>query len=211
MLKMSTAFHSQYFAYELTKQSASNTVGRLSQSLINATVDFNPHQVEAALFAFQAPLERGAILADEVGLGKTIEAGLIVSQLWAERKRNILIIVPPPLRKQWNRELIEKFYISSIILESKSFNAFVREGNSFPFEQRDNVVITSFQFARNKSADIKRTQWDLIIIDEAHRLRNVYKKSNKIARILREATEGYPKILLTATPLQNSLMELYGQ
>lgn len=207
---MSTAYHSQYFAYELTKQSASNTVGRLSQSLINATVDLNPHQVEAALFAFQAPLERGAILADEVGLGKTIEAGLIISQLWAERKRKILIIVPPPLRKQWNRELIEKFYIPSIIMESKNYNELVREGQAFPFEQRDNVVITSLQFARNKSADLKRTQWDLIIIDEAHRLRNVYKKSNKIARILREATEGFPKILLTATPLQNSLMELYG-
>lgn len=207
---MSTAYHSQYFAYELTKQSASNTVNRLSQSLINATVDLNPHQVEAALFAFRAPLERGAILADEVGLGKTIEAGLIISQLWAERKRNILIIVPPPLRKQWNRELIEKFYIPSVIMESKNFNELAREGYSFPFEQRDNVVITSYQFARNKSADIKRTQWDLIIIDEAHRLRNVYKKSNKIARILREATDGSPKILLTATPLQNSLMELYG-
>lgn len=207
---MSTAYHSQYFAYELTKQSASNTVGRLSQSLINATVDLNPHQVEAALFAFRAPLERGAILADEVGLGKTIEAGLIISQLWAERKRKILIIVPPPLRKQWNRELIEKFYIPSIIMESKNYNELVREGQASPFEQRDNVVITSFQFARNKSADLKRTQWDLIIFDEAHRLRNVYKKSNKIARIMREATKGFPKILLTATPLQNSLMELYG-
>lgn len=207
---MSTAYHSQYFAYELTKQSASNTVGRLSQSLINATVDLNPHQVEAALFAFRAPLERGAILADEVGLGKTIEAGLIISQLWAERKRKILIIVPPPLRKQWNRELIEKFYIPSIIIESKNYNEYTKAGHSSPFEQKDNVVITSYQFARNKSADLKRTQWDLIIIDEAHRLRNVYKKTNKISRILRGATDGAPKVLLTATPLQNSLMELYG-
>ncbi|WP_340387418.1 SNF2-related protein [Paenibacillus sp. FSL E2-0151] len=207
---MSTAYHSQYFAYELTKQNASNTVGRLSQSLINATVDLNPHQVEAALFAFRAPLERGAILADEVGLGKTIEAGLIISQLWAERKRKILIIVPPSLRKQWNRELIEKFYIPSEIMESKIYNDYVRKGKTFPFEQKDNIVITSYQFARNKAADLKRTQWDLIIVDEAHRLRNVYKKSNKISRILREATEGSPKVLLTATPLQNSLMELYG-
>lgn len=207
---MSTAYHSQYFAYELTKQNASNTVGRLNQSLINATVDLNPHQVEAALFAFRAPLERGAILADEVGLGKTIEAGLIISQLWAERKRKILVIVPPPLRKQWNRELIEKFYIPSVIIESKNYNEFAKAGQTFPFEQRDNVVITSYQFARNKSADLKRTQWDLIIIDEAHRLRNVYKKTNKISRILRDATDGAPKVLLTATPLQNSLMELYG-
>lgn len=207
---MSTNYHSQYYAYELTKQSASNTVGRLSQTLINATVDLNPHQVEAALFAFRAPLEKGALLADEVGLGKTIEAGLVISQLWAERKRKILIIVPPPLRKQWNRELIEKFYISSVILESKNYNEICRQGNPLPFQQNDQIVICSYQFARSKAQDIKLGQWDLIIIDEAHRLRNVYKKSNKVSRILREATEGNPKLLLTATPLQNSLMELYG-
>lgn len=83
---MSTYYHSQYYAYELTKQNSSSSIGRLNQSLINATVDLNPHQVEAALFAFRAPLERGALLAEEVGLGKTIEAGLIVSQLCAESK-----------------------------------------------------------------------------------------------------------------------------
>lgn len=207
---MTTPYHSQYYAYELTKQSASDSINRLSQSLINATVDLNPHQVEAALFAFRAPLEKGALLADEVGLGKTIEAGLVISQLWAERKRKILIIIPPPLRKQWNRELLEKFYIPSVILESKNYNEMIREGNLFPYAIRDQVVITSYQFARNKADDIRRESWDLIIVDEAHRLRNVYKKSNKIARVLRDATDGSPKLLLTATPLQNSLMELYG-
>ena len=207
---MTTAYQSQYYAYELTKQSASDSVGRLSQSLINATVDLNPHQVEAALFVFRAPLEKGALLADEVGLGKTIEAGLVLSQLWAERKRNILIIVPPPLRKQWNRELIEKFYLPSVILESKNYNQFVKEGIPNPFFQEEKVVITSHSYARNKAADLQRVPWDLVVIDEAHRLRNVYKKSNKIGRVLRKETAGYPKLLLTATPLQNSLIELYG-
>lgn len=207
---MTTAYQSKYFAYELTKQNGSDSISRLSQSLINATVDLNPHQVEAALFAFRAPLEKGAILADEVGLGKTIEAGLVISQLWAERKRNILIIVPPPLRKQWNRELIEKFYIPSTILESKSYNELFKSGHANPFSQKDQVVIASYQFIRNKSNDVQRVPWDLIIVDEAHRLRNVYKKSNKIGRVLRDTTSGFPKLLLTATPLQNSLMELYG-
>ncbi|MGY3714925.1 SNF2-related protein [Sutcliffiella cohnii] len=207
---MTTAYQSKYFAYELTKQNSSDSINRLSQSLSNATVDLNPHQVEAALFAFRAPLEKGAILADEVGLGKTIEAGLVISQLWAERKRNILIIVPPPLRKQWNRELIEKFYIPSNILESKSYNELVKKGYPNPFSQKDQVVIASYQFISNKSNDVQKVPWDLIIIDEAHRLRNVYKKSNKIGRVLRNTTSGFPKLLLTATPLQNSLMELYG-
>jgi ERCC4-related helicase len=209
-IHMSTAYHSQYFAYELTKQNSSSSIDRLSQSLINATVDLNPHQVEAALFAFRAPLTRGALLADEVGLGKTIEAGLIISQLWAERKRRILVICPPPLRKQWNRELIEKFYIPSLILESLNFNQLSKQGIKNPFKQEDQIVICSYQFARNKANEISRIDWDLIIIDEAHRLRNVYKKSNRIGRALRQATKGFPKILLTATPLQNSLMELYG-
>lgn len=180
---MTTPYQSQYFAYELTRQHSSRSIGRLSQSLINATVDLNPHQVEAALFAFRAPLERGAILADEVGLGKTIEAGLIISQLWAERKRNILIIVPPPLRKQWNQELWEKFYIPSIILESKNFNEMVRSGHRNPFLQQDQIVITSYQYARNKADMLRKVNWDLIVFDEAHRMRNVYKNQTKLAEL----------------------------
>lgn len=80
----------------------------------------NPHQVEAALFAFKSPLSKGAILADEVGLGKTIEAGIILSELWAEHKRRIIIVVPASLRNQWNLELMEKFYLPSVILEMKA-------------------------------------------------------------------------------------------
>jgi len=118
---MSTIFHSNYYAHELTRRFSSEKFEKLSQSLFNAIVDLNPHQIEAALFAFRSPLSRGAILADEVGLGKTIEAGLIISQLWAERKRHILIILPAALREQWGRELLEKFFIASIILESKNF------------------------------------------------------------------------------------------
>lgn len=205
-----TAYHSQYYAYQLTKRLASDNAEKLSQSLLNATVDLNPHQVEAALFAFRSPLSRGAILADEVGLGKTIEAGLIISQLWAERKRHILCIVPANLRKQWNRELLEKFFTESVILETKSYRSFKKERGGNPFDQDDMVVICSYQFARSKVEEMQRVPWDLVIIDEAHRLRNVYKKSNKIARALRDAVLTRPMVLLTATPLQNSLMELYG-
>ena len=207
---MSTPYHAKYLAHELTKRLAADKAEKLVQSLSNATVDLNPHQIDAALFAFRSPLSRGAVLADEVGLGKTIEAGIIVSQLWAEKSRRILCIVPAALRKQWNRELIEKFFLDSLILESKNYRQLQKQGSSNPFLQDRAVVICSYQFARSKIADVQAVPWDLVVIDEAHRLRNVYKKSNKIARALLDAVGGRPKILLTATPLQNSLMELYG-
>src|SRR5215470_17224285 len=130
-----TPYHAKYFAYELTKRCASDSMEKLAASLADAQVDLNPHQVEAALFAFRSPLSRGAILADEVGLGKTIEAGILLSQRWAERKRRILIVLPAALREQWGRELLEKFFIASLILESKNFNQLIKQGNENPFDQ----------------------------------------------------------------------------
>lgn len=207
---MITPFHAKYFAYELTKRCSSDSIEKLSSTLSNAQVDLNPHQIEAALFAFRSPLSKGAILADEVGLGKTIEAALVLSQKWAERKRKILLIVPSSLRKQWSAELQEKFFLPSIILEAKSFTQAIKAGNLNPFNQEASIVISSYHFARSKAPYIKQTPWDLAVIDEAHHLRNVYKTSNKIAKEIKNALSDTPKILLTATPLQNSLLELYG-
>src|SRR5436309_14871930 len=99
-----TDYHAKYVAYELTKRCASDSMEKLAGAVAGAQVDLNPHQVDAALFAFNSPLSKGALLADEVGLGKTIEAGLVLSQKWAERKRRILIITPSNLRKQWQQE-----------------------------------------------------------------------------------------------------------
>ena len=204
-----TPYHAKYFAHELTRRYSSDSLQKLAASLSDAQVDLNPHQVEAALFAFRSPLSKGAILADEVGLGKTIEAGIVISQKWAERKRRILIIVPSSLRKQWNQELADKFFLPSIILETKSFNQGIKGGNLNPLKQND-IVICSYHFARTKDIYIKQIEWDLIVIDEAHHLRNVYKNSNKIANAIKAAVADAPKLLLTATPLQNTLMELYG-
>ena len=206
---MKTDYHAKYYAYELTKKCSPESLEKFAKTLSEAKVQLNPHQIDAALFAFKSPFSKGAILADEVGLGKTIEAGIVISQYWAERKRKILIIMPSSLRKQWAQELEEKFFIPSIILETKSFNAEIKNGNLNPFEQ-DKIVICSYNFAKNKSAYIKALNWDLVVIDEAHRLRNVYKKSNKISNAIKESISEKNKILLTATPLQNSLLELYG-
>jgi superfamily II DNA or RNA helicase len=204
-----TDFHAKYFAHELTKRSPSDSVEMLAGVLADAQVDLNPHQIEAALFAFRNPFSRGAILADEVGLGKTIEAGLLLAQRWAERKRKLLVIMPANLRKQWNQELIDKFHLPSMIMETRTFNEAIRSGNLNPFAQNE-IVLCSYQFARSKEAYLRQVAWDLVVIDEAHRLRNVYKTSSRIALAIKQAVSSFPKVLLTATPLQNSLLELYG-
>ena len=204
-----TDYHAKYFAYELTKRCPPDSVEKLAGAVASAQVDLNPHQVDAALFAFQSPLSKGAILADEVGLGKTIEAGLVLSQKWAERKRRILIITPSNLRKQWYQELSEKFFLPCRILEAKSYNAQIKQGKFRPFEA-DDIVICSYQFAKSKASDVHAITWDLVVIDEAHRLRNVYKPQNVTANTLKLALAGKDKLLLTATPLQNSLLELFG-
>ena len=205
-----TKYHAKYFAYDITRQLPSNDIGKLTASLQDAQVDLNPHQIEAALFAFQSPLSNGAILADEVGLGKTIEAGIILSQQWAERKRKLLIICPANLRKQWNQELLDKFFLPSIIMETKSFNLCIKNGNLNPFNNQSEIVICSFQFAKAKAPYVEQIKWDMVIIDEAHRLRNVYKASNIMGNAIKDALLDRKKILLTATPLQNSILELYG-
>ena len=214
-----TLYHAKYQAFELTQRFASkvtsagfsdaDNLDKITASLSDAQVDLNPHQVDAALFALRSPLSQGVILADEVGLGKTIEAGIIISQRWAERKRKILIIAPANLRKQWSQELADKFFLPSIILEKKSFDEAINVRDN-PFHQEDKILICSFQFIRSKAGLVSRIGWDLVVIDEAHRLRNVYRKDNKIGNAIKEALYNRPKILLTATPLQNSLLELYG-
>src|SRR6266852_2459476 len=202
-------YQAKYFAYDLTRRCAPDSADKLAGVVAGAQVDLNPHQVDAALFAFSSPLSKGALLADEVGLGKTIEAGLVISQRWAERKRCILVITPSNLRKQWHQELSEKFFLPCAILETRSYNQATKDGIS-PFSQSDTVIICSYQFARTKAADVQRTPWDLVVMDEAHRLRNVYKPTNVIANALKNALAEKHKLLLTATPLQNSLLELFG-
>ncbi|MBD5425630.1 MAG: DEAD/DEAH box helicase family protein [Bacteroides sp.] len=204
-----TAAQQKYFAYWLTRSLPSDSLGKLTASLQDAQVDLTPHQIDAALFAFKSPLSKGAILADEVGLGKTIEAGIILSQFWAEHLRHLLIIAPANLRKQWAAELQEKFFLPSRILEAKTFNRYIEDGNLNPFHCEE-IVICSYQFAKTKAPYLKRTNWDLVVIDEAHRLRNVYKPTNKISNTIKNALADRKKILLTATPLQNSILELYG-
>ena len=202
-----TPHHAKYFAHDLTRRATSG-MDRLSMSLFDAAVDLNPHQIEAALFALQSPLSKGVILADEVGLGKTIEAGIVLCQFWAERKRRLLVICPASLRKQWALELEEKFNLPTRVLDAKAYRVAQRSGRA-PLTEKA-VLIMSLNYANALREELKTFAWDLVVIDEAHKLRNAYRPSNKVGQGIRWATEECRKLLLTATPLQNSLVELYG-
>lgn len=209
---MISAYHAKYYAHELTRRHAADGVDRLSQSLFDASVDLNPHQIEAALFALRNPLQEGVLLADEVGLGKTIEAALVVCQYWAERRRKLLIICPASLRKQWAQELKEKFAVPTTVVDAVSLRK-QSAGDMLATLQHltaKAVVIISYQFAAKLEAELRAIAWDVVVIDEAHKLRNAHRASNRTGQALKRALQGRKKLLLTATPLQNSLMELYG-
>ena len=201
-----TAYQSKYYAHELLRSYSNDHVGKLAGLLFDAQVEPKPHQIDAALFALQTPYLPGVILADEVGLGKTIEAGIVITQYWAERKRRILIIAPSSLRQQWQQELREKFLIPSTLLEAKLKEEQLSQGIS----NNTDVLICSYEFALRHETSLMR-QWDLVICDEAHRLRNFYTGRNKGSDAISHIVRGASKtLLLTATPLQNRLEELYG-
>ena len=206
---LATPYHAKFLALHLTRRAEFGSHEVFSHALSDAQVDLNPHQIDAALFAARSPISKGAILADEVGLGKTIEAALLLAQRWAERRRKLLVIVPASLRKQWSMELAEKFHLPTVIVERQTIQEERAKGNLNPFVQNA-VVITSYPFAAKNADFIRYVEWDMVVIDEAHRLRNVYKPSNKNGNIIKQALADRFKVLLTATPLQNSLLELYG-
>lgn len=202
---MTTPVHARYWAEQLQLRAPEDRVAGLARSLGNSRVDPQPHQIDAALFSLKSPLNRGVLLADEVGLGKTIEAGLVIAQRWAQRRRRVLLIVPATLRKQWQLELASKFHIPSNIVERKTAKV---AGNPFDAEG-EAAVIASYEYVYRQAALVQALPWDLVVVDEAHRLRSVYKETKKAQTIV-DAIRPFKKLLLTATPLQNSLLELYG-
>ena len=206
---MFTPYHSKYAAYDLTKLAPPGSDDQLSMSLFDASVDLNPHQIEAAMFALQSPLAEGAILADEVGLGKTIEAGIVLCQKWAERKRKLIIICPAAIRQQWATELTSKFNLPSVVIDARTYRQMKTGGIPLPLSQK-RIVVLSYHYAAKLQDELRQVDWDLVVIDEAHKLRNAYRPSNRIGQALQWAVEGRKKLLLTATPLQNSLMEIFG-
>jgi superfamily II DNA/RNA helicase len=199
-----TRFHERLMAEELTGKVADGQ-SRVMRAVAEAKVDLNPHQLEAAVFAMDSLSRGGCMLADEVGLGKTIEAGIVMAQLASEGKNRILVLAPATLRAQWQQEMKEKFDLDAVVVDGRTVRA---TGNAF--DQPVPVVIASHPFAAFRQELVSQIQWDLVVIDEAHRLRNSHKPNNKIGKALKLALGKSPKLLLTATPLQNEMSELFG-
>lgn len=200
----------KYLYSMLDLKQSGNTVDRIGTTLFNSHIKLTPHQIEAALFAFKSPLNKGCILADEVGLGKTIEAGIVLAQLWSEHKRKILIVAPASLMRQWASELFDKFNLPSIIMDRKQYNLLKRQGYVNPFVIKDNIIICSYQMCASSQDDVRLADFNLCVIDEAHKLRNVWTGKNVTSQAIKTALSNTKKMLLTATPIQNNVMDLYG-
>ena len=177
--------------------------------LLNTDIDLNPHQINAFIAAVQALKTGGIVLADEVGLGKTIEAGLVLNYVLDSGARKILIALPATLRKQWEVELEDKFGKDAVILDRLTVEKDYYGMKSWIEKPEVRIIITSYDYASKLMRRFPAVKWDFIIIDEAHNLRNVF-HGTKRAKNLYDLSKGIPKILLTATPLQNSLSDLHG-
>lgn len=172
-------------------------------------IDPNPHQINAFCAAIDAMKTGGMVLADEVGLGKTIEAGLVLRYMLESGAKKVLIALPASLRKQWELELEDKFDLKSVILDRLTVEHDAEDWHKeLADRQSVRIVITSYDYSSKLMKRFPDVKWDFLIIDEAHNLRNL--SGTKRAKRLYELSGGIPKILLTATPLQNSLMDLYG-
>ncbi len=177
--------------------------------LLNTDIDLNPHQINAFIAAVQALKTGGIVLADEVGLGKTIEAGLVLNYILDSGAKKILIALPATLRKQWEVELEDKFGKDAVILDRLTVEKDYYGMKNWIEKPEVRIIITSYDYASKLMRRFPAVKWDFIIIDEAHNLRNVF-HGTKRAKNLYDLSRGIPKILLTATPLQNSLSDLHG-
>lgn len=213
--KTFTPYHAQFIAHELTLAGKTGSLDSIGQALFDAQVDLNPHQIEAAVFALAHPSQKGVLLADEVGLGKTIEAGLVLAQHWAARKRRLCVVCPAHLRMQWATELSEKFHLPCRVVDAVAYRELKRQGKD-PLDPGA-IVILSYAYASRLAEALRVVPYDLVVLDEAHKLRNAYKNGErqdnaprKGGVAIRHAFALRRKILLSATPIQNNLMELYG-
>jgi len=205
-----------WHAEDLVRRRRSDEQRRYAAPQRSGRIDANPHQIEAVIFALSRLGDGGCILADEVGLGKTIEAGLVIAQLRAEGARRTLLITPKPLLGQWRQELYSLFAIEAI--DSWDDTSICGDG----------VFLVGREAAgseKGRAILLAAPPFDLVVIDEAHEVfGGLYKRFDAAGQLREDApaartagrlfdfvrTGQSPVLLLTATPIQNSLSELWA-
>ncbi len=200
-------FHALYKAHKLSSYAFGQD--RLTAVFASSDIEVYPYQIAAARFALRSPYLKGVILCDEGSLGKTYEALLIITQLWYEGKDRLLLIVPTPLLYQWHEIIDKSFSVPCFTLDSATVHDASQNEDTNLFLQ-DGLVLTTYDIAAQNAEHIANVQWDAVVFEEAHHLRRIYADTNKTAGVLKNAVSKAFKILLTATPMQNSIMDLYG-
>lgn len=203
-----TPFHAYYTARIL--DSLSGEDGFVS-AFASSDIKIYPFQIAAANFALRSPYQKGVILCDEAGMGKSHEAMLIITQKWLEGQGRILLVTPnADLLMQWT-EMIDLYYtIPYIALTNhEEWNTNISDDNPNAFMQ-DAIVISTYDFVADNESAVKDIHWDLTVFEEANALSSVYREDNKQAKILKRISDGSFKLLLTGTPIEKNIMDLYG-
>ena len=193
-------YHIFYEISEINKLITSKGYDRLIPTFSSSAMKVYPHQIAETMFALDSN-EKGLILGNEAGLGKTFTSMIFISQNYIEGKK-ILIVTPLSLIGQWN-ELIAY----NLTLDYK-----VLTGEEKPEENMFNnkVVLTTYEYLNNKFDLLIKASFDIVIFDEAQRVGSFYNDKNKYINNLRECVRNSFKLLLTPLPFEINILKLYG-
>ena len=209
----------------MTHAKLTGSLADVIYSMEASNTDFYPHQFKPVLNFLDSP-SQGILIADEVGLGKTIEAGLIWTELRARQTANrLLVLCPARLRLKWKQELLHKFGIKSEVCSAEELLRSLQSQDRFHSDGF--VIIASLEglrppadwdaehtkstarlahFLQQKEAEVDAT-FDCVVVDEAHYLRNPSTQTNKLVQLIRPTTEHI--LLLSATPIQLKSDDLF--
>lgn len=203
-----TPFHHYYAARTLEALPCED---RFVPVYASSDIKIYPFQIAAADFALRSRYQKGAVLGDEAGLGKSHEAMLIITQKWLEGARRILLAVPNAgLLDQWTALMEECYSVPySVVFTRAQWDALATADEPNPFLQNA-VVITTYDFAAANEEMAAAVPWDLAVFEEANALSAVYQEGNRQAKALKRIAGGAFKLLLTGTPIEKNIMDLYG-
>ena len=197
--------------YQIKKFSKDFALGKMENLIpqyLRSGIEIFSHQIYASTYALSNPFVKGFILGDEAGLGKTMEALLILSQ-YINQKSKCLVVVPQPTIEDWLTDIIRVFNFRCVVLDNIEREKNLNFGVDFK-DYTDGILLTTYDYLLANAEKFKEYDWQLCILDEAHRFRNYKIKENKTADIVLSIVPNAYKILLTATPIQKNEDDIFG-